>query len=222
MRQRLFSSSSWLALLILTALVAVPLGADAAPRGRGKKADKLPAMVSLIFHHSTRGIYNNAYPLLEAAGLDATLALVIHELEHTLIAPEEISVPELPGGLGNPQAISLGDADENGFYTGRHQIQVPGGFMSDAEVRTLASAGWELAFHGADHSPQTTIVAQVDVAHRLSTVMNADQILVMDEGKIVERGKHAELLAANGYYAKMWQLQQEERDSKSDNDTDLT
>jgi ATP-binding cassette subfamily B protein len=59
---------------------------------------------------------------------------------------------------------------------------------------------------------RTTLI----IAHRLSTVMNADQILVMDEGKIVERGKHAELLSADGYYAKMWQLQQEERDSGTD------
>ena len=65
---------------------------------------------------------------------------------------------------------------------------------------------------------RTTLI----IAHRLSTVMNADQILVMDEGKIVERGKHAELLAAEGYYAKMWQLQQEERnyeDRDGDPDT---
>ncbi len=52
------------------------------------------------------------------------------------------------------------------------------------------------------------------IALRLSTVMNADQILVMDAGRIVERGRHADLLAANGYYAKMWQLQQEERNSE--------
>ena len=43
--------------------------------------------------------------------------------------------------------------------------------------------------------------------------MNADQILVVDDGRIVERGRHSELLAAEGYYAKMWQLQQEERKS---------
>jgi ATP-binding cassette subfamily B protein len=54
---------------------------------------------------------------------------------------------------------------------------------------------------------RTTLI----IAHRLSTVMNADQILVMDEGRIVERGTHADLLAANGYYTRMWQLQQEER-----------
>jgi ATP-binding cassette subfamily B protein len=54
---------------------------------------------------------------------------------------------------------------------------------------------------------RTTLI----IAHRLSTVMNADQILVMDAGRIVERGRHAELLAAAGYYAQMWRLQQEER-----------
>jgi ATP-binding cassette subfamily B protein len=54
---------------------------------------------------------------------------------------------------------------------------------------------------------RTTLI----IAHRLSTVMNAGQILVMDDGRIVERGTHADLLAAGGYYARMWQLQQEER-----------
>jgi ATP-binding cassette subfamily B protein len=50
------------------------------------------------------------------------------------------------------------------------------------------------------------------IAHRLSTVMNADEILVMDAGRIAERGSHAELLAARGRYAQMWQLQQQGHD----------
>jgi ABC-type transport system involved in Fe-S cluster assembly fused permease/ATPase subunit len=54
---------------------------------------------------------------------------------------------------------------------------------------------------------RTTLV----IAHRLSTVMNADQILVLDAGRIVERGTHDRLLAANGHYAQMWRLQQQER-----------
>ena len=49
------------------------------------------------------------------------------------------------------------------------------------------------------------------IAHRLSTVMDAGQILVLEAGRIVERGSHLELLAANGPYAQMWQLQQQER-----------
>ncbi len=54
---------------------------------------------------------------------------------------------------------------------------------------------------------RTTLV----IAHRLSTVMGADQILVMDEGRIVERGSHEQLLAAGRHYARMWRLQQQER-----------
>ena len=52
------------------------------------------------------------------------------------------------------------------------------------------------------------------IAHRLSTVVDAHQILVMDEGRIVERGTHEELIAFNGKYAEMWQLQQREVDTE--------
>ena len=51
---------------------------------------------------------------------------------------------------------------------------------------------------------RTTLI----IAHRLSTIVHADQILVMDHGQIVERGTHLELLAAQGKYAEMWQMQE--------------
>ena len=56
-------------------------------------------------------------------------------------------------------------------------------------------------------SGHTTLI----IAHRLSTVMNADEILVLDGGRIVERGTHRELLERDGAYAQMWALQQQEK-----------
>jgi ATP-binding cassette subfamily B protein len=53
---------------------------------------------------------------------------------------------------------------------------------------------------------RTTLV----IAHRLSTVMDADQILVLSQGRIIERGSHGQLLDAKGEYARMWALQQQQ------------
>jgi ATP-binding cassette subfamily B protein len=53
---------------------------------------------------------------------------------------------------------------------------------------------------------RTTLV----IAHRLSTVMDADQILVLNHGRIVERGTHVQLIEVKGEYARMWALQQQQ------------
>ena len=50
------------------------------------------------------------------------------------------------------------------------------------------------------------------IAHRLSTVVHAHEIIVLEAGHVVERGRHADLLLANGPYARMWALQQEKHD----------
>jgi ABC-type transport system involved in Fe-S cluster assembly fused permease/ATPase subunit len=52
------------------------------------------------------------------------------------------------------------------------------------------------------------------IAHRLSTVVDADQILVLDQGQVAERGTHAQLLRKNGLYADMWARQQSEREDE--------
>ncbi len=77
-----------------------------------------------------------------------------------------------------------------------------------------------------DSKTEKAIQAQIDqaaegrtalvIAHRLSTVMNADRIIVLDEGRVVESGTHGELLLRGGAYAQMWALQlQEEREAAS-------
>ena len=54
------------------------------------------------------------------------------------------------------------------------------------------------------------------IAHRLSTVQNADEIIVLSEGKITERGSHAALLARDGVYAQMWAMQAAEQEEEVD------
>ena len=64
------------------------------------------------------------------------------------------------------------------------------------------------------------------IAHRLSTVVDADEILVLDHGEIIERGRHSELLALGGHYASMWNKQREaaaarEKLKEVENDPDV-
>ncbi|MBS0357450.1 MAG: ABC transporter ATP-binding protein/permease [Proteobacteria bacterium] len=109
---------------------------------------------------------------------------------------------------------------------GERGLKLSGGEKQRVAIaRTLLKNPDILIFDEAtsalDSKTEKAIQAQLDaaargrttlvIAHRLSTVMNADEILVLDQGRVVERGSHAELLARAGAYAQMWALQLEER-----------
>jgi subfamily B ATP-binding cassette protein MsbA len=68
----------------------------------------------------------------------------------------------------------------------------------DNESERQVQASLEVLMKG-----RTTLV----IAHRLSTVQNADKIVVMDQGQVIEQGTHADLLSANGAYAALYQMQ---------------
>ena len=75
---------------------------------------------------------------------------------------------------------------------------------SALDSRTEKAIQAELVEIARNH---TTLV----IAHRLSTIIDADEILVLDQGRIVERGNFRALLAADGKFAEMWRLQQQEK-----------
>ncbi len=107
-------------------------------------------------------------------------------------------------------------------YVGERGVKLSGGqrqriaiarvFLKDAPILILDEATSAL-----DSEVEAAIQSSLDelmqgktviaIAHRLSTIAQMDRLIVLDQGKIAEQGSHAELLALNGIYAKLWQRQ---------------
>jgi ABC-type multidrug transport system fused ATPase/permease subunit len=97
----------------------------------------------------------------------------------------------------------------------RQRLAIARALLKDAPILVLDEATSNLDAE-SERAIQTTIQELMQgrttlvIAHRLSTVVNADHILVIDNGHIVEQGKHADLLANNGVYARLFSSQQDE------------
>ena len=122
------------------------------------------------------------------------------------------SIVGLPDGYETEvgeRGLKLSGGEKQRVAIARALLKNPAILIFDEATSALDSKSEKAIQAELDRIAQgrTTFV----IAHRLSTVMNADEILVMDQGRIVERGRHGELLARGGHYAQMWTLQQQQR-----------
>ncbi|MFZ2414156.1 MAG: ATP-binding cassette domain-containing protein, partial [Candidatus Cryosericum sp.] len=120
---------------------------------------------------------------------------------------------------GLPDGIDMSVGEAGGRLSGgqRQRIALARAFVKDAPILILDEATSALDndlerkvyANMLSRYPDKTILA---VAHRLTTINNSDIIFVFDRGRIVEQGTHKELLAVNGQYAALWNLQQSQED----------
>ncbi len=117
-------------------------------------------------------------------------------------------VSQLPDGLDTnigEKGIRLSQGEKQRLTIARVLLKNPRLVIFDeatASVDTLTESLIQAALEHLAHE-RTVLV----IAHRLSTVKRADQIVVLDHGAIAEQGSHQELIARNGHYAKLWRLQ---------------
>jgi len=117
-----------------------------------------------------------------------------------------VSTPKGYDAIVGERGLKLSGGEKQRVAIARTLLKNPPILIFDEATSALDSAN-ERAIQVELQSVaqnKTTLV----IAHRLSTVVDAHEILVMEAGRIIERGTHAELLARQGRYASMWALQQ--------------
>jgi len=131
--------------------------------------------------------------------IEAARAAHIHDFIETLPARYEAMVGE--------RGLKLSGGEKQRVAIARALLKDPRILIFDEATSALDSKSEKAIQAELERISvgRTTLV----IAHRLSTVMDADMILVLNHGRITERGRHRELLAAHGEYARMWALQQE-------------
>jgi ATP-binding cassette subfamily B protein len=153
-------------------------------------------------------LYNIRYGRPEASDeevFEAARAAHIHEFIESLPQKYEAMVGE--------RGLKLSGGEKQRVAIARALLKNPRILIFDEATSALDSRAEKAiqAELGRVSQGRTTLV----IAHRLSTVMDADQILVLHQGRVVERGTHSQLIDAQGEYARMWALQQEQAEAQA-------
>ena len=155
---------------------------------------------TVLFNDS---IYNNvAYGRPEASRAEVEEAIRLANLDKFID-----SLPEKENTKVGERGLKVSGGEKQRIAIARVILKKPPILLFDEATSALDSATEKSILRSFDTLTEghTSLV----IAHRLSTIIDADQILVMDQGEIVEQGTHQQLLAMNGRYKTMWQLQQE-------------
>ncbi|HEY0635734.1 MAG TPA: ABC transporter ATP-binding protein/permease, partial [Gammaproteobacteria bacterium] len=158
---------------------------------------------TVLFNDTIR--YNIAYGRCDASEAEIFDAARLANIHDFIIA-----LPQGYDTVVGERGLKLSGGEKQRIAIARAILKRPKILVFDEATSSLDSQSEQTILEAlrrvaAEH---TTLV----IAHRLSTIIDADEIVVMDQGRIIERGTHRELLALEGHYARMWALQQEERD----------
>jgi ATP-binding cassette subfamily B protein len=147
--------------------------------------------------------YNIGYGRAGASAaevVEAARAAHIHELICSLERQYETEVGE--------RGVTLSGGERQRIAVARAVLKDPPLLIFDEATSALDSASEHAIQQELDRLSENRTV--LTIAHRLSTVVDADEIIVLDHGRVVERGSHAQLLSQRGAYARLWHLQQRE------------
>ncbi len=158
-----------------------------------------------LFHETIRSNLTYAKP-------DATENELMEVLQAAQILPLIESLPDGLDTLVGDRGYRLSGGEKQRIAIARLLLKAPDIVVLDEATAHLDSES-ELAVQLALKTALAGRTSLV-IAHRLSTVREADIILVVDEGRIVEHGQHAELLAADGVYAELYRTQFEHQDAE--------
>ncbi|NVK39538.1 MAG: ATP-binding cassette domain-containing protein, partial [Gammaproteobacteria bacterium] len=132
------------------------------------------------------------------------------EVKHAIkLAHLEDFVARLPNGYDTEvgeRGLKLSGGEKQRVAIARTILKQPSILLFDEATSSLDSASEKAVLDAINEVSQGK--SSVVIAHRLSTVVNAHRILVLDKGKIIEQGNHKTLIAQQGRYADLWKMQQ--------------